>query len=399
MKLFHRSQFWIVFFILAVAAPFASGADSIPTDGSTFGFKFEPGTVTPGTMPAPETQDRGQKSKAAAAAARAGSAMQKVQCMRMMQQAQKEEDDTTKFIMMQMASQQCQQASETEKSADKNDDSAQKLGQVELPKMATVTPGKMVVTDDQGPSTGDSKMMENLVNASTSSDNKAGTKPLDFSLPAAYAPALTENVQKNGGLASAGDKNPKDPGIAGPKEPKSPLQPLAPNRVGFDETAKNPRSGVNPGGSSMMGGFGGMRTLAQNQDDTKGRGPASVDAAAVDPGKRVRGPIDDNALYGSSSGGSDGPSGSGAAAGEDPFDTMLAQLMGGGAGAPPAGSDILMFGETAEGGDPHSGERQPNLFEFASFLYSKLTYDEGRVRIQQKDEPRALTLGAISVTH
>jgi len=350
--------------------------------------KFEAPKLTEPTMPKP--MDRAQGSKAAAAAAMAASSMQQANCGRMMAEAMKEPDTTSKMMMMMMANQQCQQAQESMNSAMKNMQEGKKLSvsSEDIPKPGKLEMGKFEIPKGE---TKEDSLMDSLSkyqvsppseDQKKSDEEEALVKPLSMDL----AGLLGKKPSEKG-------EEPKDESLQSfkgtPEAPSTTLSPIAQKAISYDETPKGNVLDRTP----SAGGFGfqnAPKTLAE-ANATQEKKTTSTESSISK--KKERG-ITSEGASGSSSEGSNGSSGGGGESSS--LDSMLASLMG---TSPQnaetgfeGGQDVLIFNASQK------EEKLPNLFEYASFRFQKLAYEDGRVRSNLPKSSKPLQMNA-AVSH
>lgn len=288
-----------------------------------------------------QDSDRAKKSGGADAQAIAGAAMAGMMCMLMMKKAMEEEDPQMKQMYMMMAMQQCQQAAQNKESSDKNKEGQKALTMNDSPKLPDLsqnqeTPATTTPTDTTVPQL-------------TTRD------PVALDIPAADPIEV--------GPAPVATGIPLDPGAVQPN--------MGNANLGIDEKADQ---GNPPNTNSGMGTvIGGVPARAVASDEALKKN-AIENAGTLASGKKVK-----TSGEGEGSGSSDGGGSSGGSSKSDGgLDAMLSQMMGGGAASSQdalgSGSDVVSFGAT--GG---SAKSVPNIFEYASFRYKNLTFQEGRV--------------------
>ncbi len=345
-----------IFVLLTLIAGSLRAEDAKVTDGK----------MTPSQ--APQQQDRMMGSKAAAKAAAAGAAMGKVNCMMMMKEAMKEADKQTKMMMMMVASQQCMQASELEKSAAENDKGRKELSQADIPKQAKFEAGKMEL---QG------EIKEAKITFDDNAPSRApGESPAD---EIAIAPTFKPDLNANKGAPVAAEGEPKEKLQAQATPPATPLDPIDKGKLQFDDSQKN-------AGLPLTSGAGFMplpNTSMGSQGGGSSNAGATQVAAEEGPSRGGRRSGISSEAGPSASGGSD--AGERGGKGEEAFDALMSQLMG-----EPGDGESLEggAGQMWNGGDAAPAERA-NIFEYATLRFSKLKTEDKRLGKNPVAKPAA----------
>jgi hypothetical protein len=295
-------------------------------------------------------------------------------CFKMMGDAMQQSNSTDKAILMLMANQACQQASQTEQNADKNDDGNKLLTADDIPKQGSLTAGTFTLKDTMDTEA----KLPNDVSADTAPPSSQGS---DVPL---VSPPSPDNYTLR--TPTAAPENPAPIASFAPQDPTSPLKPIPPGSVNYDENASKGVAAASVGG----GGFGMTRTLAQESGKADGTDKNTANAGESSKARKEGTGGGDS---GAAAGG--GPSGSGGGGGEnektggnEAFDALLAQMMGGGGG----GGDMTMAGQDIVVLPPkQENTKLPNIFEFANWRYQKAAFEEGRVRPQAPKTPTALS--------
>ncbi len=321
--------------------------------------------VIPTQAPPPPT-DRKDGSGAAVALAAAGAAMAGLSCMMLMKQAQEATDESQKNMLMAMAMQQCGQAASNLANAAQN-----QKGKEGLTSPAVAQP--QLKTE----------------NAATPAAKEESQRPAPESVatPEAVADAVSTPApgQTSSGVVDKSAFDAKPASVVKTDTVKLAATPVAntPNlipesRVGFDDQAKGGESAA----ASQAAG-GGLLGLAAAGAAT---GPAGNAAGAKNLSQLLGGGDrrgGNKEAKGDTHG--EGAGGSGEAksekAGDMDMNAMLAQLMGGGAGAATAAdaaaSGIINLKEFASANGNAENEALPNIFQYASFRYHGLKKEGG----------------------
>lgn len=339
----------------------ASGSNAgsgVNSSGTTI--QVSEGSFTPATMPT-SSGDLAKKSTAAAAAAKAGAAMQQVNCMQMQAQAAAEQDPEAQYWKQMAAGMQCAQASQSQQSAEKNEENAKSLSGADIPKAATFTAGSVSLS---GGNSNESSLaiptIETASKSSSSSNTAEETTP----------PAAEKTAEEGKAVAGNSSKTEEQKSnVEVPLDvPKSALNPIQNGPVVFDDSAKAAGGAV--GGQAMMGNSGSSAGTTTAKNDKT----ASSEAIASEIADIERGIREINSTGGEGSGGdSDAPKSSGM------LDALMAQLnpeapqMGGfGGGEAPAQTVSL---EKAAG-----KESKVNIFEYATYRYQMAAGTDGRIQ-------------------
>jgi hypothetical protein len=336
----------------------SNSGSGVNSSGTTI--QVSEGSFTPATMPT-GSGDLAKKSTAAAAAAKAGAAMQQVNCMQMQAQAAAEQDPEAQYWKQMAAGMQCAQASQSQQSAEKNEENAKSLSGADIPKAATFTAGSVSLSG--GNSNESSLAIPTIETASKSSgSNNASEETI--------APTAEKTAEEGKAVAGNSTKTEEQKaGVEVPLDvPKSALNPIQNGPVVFDDSAKAAGGAV--GAQAMMGNAGGSAgtTTAKNEKT------ASSEAIASEIADIERGIREINSAGGEGSGGdSDAPKSSGM------LDALMAQLnpeapqMGGFGGGEAAAQTVSL--EKAAG-----KESKVNIFEYATYRYQMAAGADGRVQ-------------------
>lgn len=296
-------------------------------------------------------QDKDRKSNADAAKAlgMAAAALQGVSCAMLMDAAMKEQDPAAREEKMANAIKECAQALQTAAGAAKNDEAKNQLSQGD-----TSIPNPLSLPDQpsEAPSASPSLEVPQEVAQETPTETPNGVAP-----PSAF------EKKEDGQLAV---KSPPVDNIETLKGIENP-------KLGFDDSAKN--DGTSSDSSGLGAGVGMGKGLSEA--DLK---KATADNLEVANGKGKRGIASDHNADGASDGDSSdsaGKSGAGSSGG-DPFDAIMAQIMGGGGALP--GADVSGRSGAPEiialNGAGKTADTVPNIFQFASYRYHKAAEDD-----------------------
>jgi hypothetical protein len=355
----------------------SSGSNSgsgVNSSGTTI--QVGEGSFTPATMPA--SGDLAKKSTAAAAAAKAGAAMQQVNCMQMQAQAAAEQDPEAQYWKQMAAGMQCAQASQSQQSAEKNEENAKSLSGSDIPKAATFTAGSVSLS---GGNSNESSLA--IPTIETTSKSSSGSSSEETSAATAEKPSEESKAVAGNSTKTEEQKS----GVEVPIDvPKSALNPIQTGPVVFDDSAKAAGGGA-AGGQALMGNAGsGTGTTTAKNDKT-----ASSEAIASEIADIERGIREINSAGGEGAGGdSDAPKSSGM------LDALMAQLnpeapqMGGFGGSEGAAQMVSL--EKAAG-----KESKVNIFEYATYRYQMAAGTDGRVQkagAPKKSDPKKVKLTA-----
>ncbi len=328
--------------------------------GETAELKATAGKLTPAEPP--KLQDRMEGSKAAAAAAAAGAATGKVNCFRLMNEARLEEDKSKKMFLTLMANQQCEQASALEQSAKQNDSSRKALTMNDIPKQAKFEAGTTNLE------TSSVKEVQIEMNDNAPSRPVAATEG-ESSASSNGDGSGAKTVAKPDALTTQGINAQASP-------PPSPLNPIAREKVGFDESSKNPGATTGLGAVSQLTTNGSAKneTGTAATPITNETAPSRRRAIATDGGVGV---------------GAEGGDKNSTASGDETMDALMAQLMGPEATPEEEGAE-LSAGQVWNGSDiPRTGAGEKvNIFEYASVRYFKLKNDDKRLGGAQQQPPK-----------
>lgn len=315
------------------------------------GFGAEPTTTVQPSLPTPTKSDEQGSNSAAQTMAMMGAAMAGSACAMLMNEARKATgSEKTKLMAQAMA--QCAQAAASAAAGMQNGQGAKNVTMADVPQM----PGFKVEDQkyDTDPKPVDKSAFED--NGDTAAKDP-GNFP-DPEVPETPNFAITKTPDRNsnpfGNLGN--DYGPRAPGY-------SLLDPIDQSGIRFTE--KDPKTA-----GADAGGFGTTAARSLTADASKNAVSSSENGKYVDvpslfpaKGKGVE-------TAGDGEGGAE--AGAAASGGDNAFDNLMAQIMGGGASAAEAmgfGSgkldiSFLPFDKVTN--------TQPNIFQYASLRYSNL---------------------------
>lgn len=354
----------------------SSGSNSgsgVNSSGTTI--QVSEGSFTPATMPA--SGDLAKKSTAAAAAAKAGAAMQQVNCMQMQAQAAAEQDPEAQYWKQMAAGMQCAQASQSQQSAEKNEENAKSLSGSDIPKAATFTAGSVSLS---GGNSNESTLAIPTIETTSKSSGSGSSEET--------AAATTEKPSEESKAVAGNSTKTEEQksGVEVPLDvPKSALNPIQSGPVVFDDSAK--AAAGTAGGQALMGSAGSSAGTTTAKNDKT----ASSEAIASEIADIERGIREINSAGGEGAGGdSDAPKSSGM------LDALMAQLnpeapqMGGFGGGEGAAQMVSL--EKAAG-----KESKVNIFEYATYRYQMAAGTDGRIQkagAPKKSDPKKVKLTA-----
>lgn len=356
------------FFALILVLIFIQPLRADTSGGDVEGTKVETPKAPEVTNYQPGKPMDRQKSQAAAKAMQVLSSGQSMMaCMQMMQAAQKA-SGSDKALMMMMAQQSCQQGKESAKAADENDKGMKLVSAEDIPKQS-----QLKINEQKVPS--GSPKEDTSAMASYQVFDKGDAKKMDEKSGATASddvPVLNPILPK---LNLGDDKKTADRAVAGetqaatetkqaPDLPKIAPEVIKGSTVTMDGDKKN-GDGILPNLGPNLNSFG--PNIAGN-----GKSPAEeakTAKAVPEEGETRKKSEPVGSGEGAGGGGSSGGESVGTGdKGPDPFEAMLAQIMG---GPPPeeggggAGDGVVLEQRRTE-------TKPPNLFEYATFRYLKL---------------------------
>jgi len=315
-----------------------------------------------------QDSDRSGSSGAAQAMAAMGAGMAMLGCFQGLKAAQEEPDPAQKQMLRSMAMQQCSQAAQNAASAAQNGDQKKKLDGDSSPQM-TATPfeaPQIKTPEDDNKAPDLSKFaQETKTSASDGKEPQSKADPLEK--PTAPESTKTATVETK--------SNP----VPELKASKSVPQLISPDTITAKEDStgndKNSGSEATRALGSALAGKGSADDLLKKALAENGANPN--DSAMIKPSSRGASVRKDGAEF-EGGGTSSSNSSSGESNSNSPFDTLLAQMMGGGqpGGVPMTfggDSDLVYLGKNKD------GQPKLNIFQFASTVYSELSRSQNRI--------------------
>jgi hypothetical protein len=260
------------------------------------------------------------------------------------------------------AGMQCAQASQSQQSAEKNEENAKSLSGADIPKAATFTAGSVSLSG--GNSNESSLAIPAIETASKSSGGNSAAEETN-------TPAAEKTAEEGKAVAGTSTKTEEQKSaVEVPLDvPKSALNPIQNGPVVFDDSARAAGGGAAAGQAMVGNAGGGAGTTTAKNDKT-----ASSEAIASEIADIERGIREINSAGGEGSGGdSDAPKSSGM------LDALMAQLnpeapqMGGFGGGEAAAQTVSL--EKAAG-----KESKVNIFEYATYRYQMAAGTDGRIQ-------------------
>jgi len=331
----------------------------------------KPGEVDPGKAAVPEHTDRKKSQAMAAAMAAQTAAMQNMTCMMMMKEAMKS-GGSDKTMMMAMAMQQCAQAAQTMANAAENRKNEGKV-EADPGKPASYKAGEF-----KAPAAQKDQATVDVGAPSQSGGEESTPAPDPVVAAAPDIPSFTPSPTP----VAAGETPP--PGTTGIVELGGIPGTIETTKLGYDETGK---SGNNPTPDRQLASGSSVATAKPGGEAGVDKTPGNITSLGALGGRKKGGSAPEDA-----GGGSGGEEKSGD--GSSPLDAMLATLLGGGAAAE-AGSDGSNGQELATmETDEKNAKPGPNIFEYATYRYKKVTYDEGKIKVRRPKAPLATATSA-----
>lgn len=289
-------------------------------------------------------------------------------CQAMQQMAMKEQDPNTKMMMFAMAQQSCNSSEASKKAAEENEKNRQLISQEDAPKMQKLKASPLPLDFGQQKGTDETQNLD-AFKVKLDENYRRGDDSIPTTNPSALVAALTQPNAATG--ANAQVVSPKDLADAakevssgGAKAPSMSGLPGIPNADGKSGSAASDGNGGPAGGGLAMGGLGGGAGGAAAGADPKTG--ATPDGSAVATAERKKNREID-AGSGAGGGGGEAPAKSG---GNDPFEALLAQMLGG----PPAAAEGTAdaSGETVAMESASKSQATTNIFEYATLRYRRL---------------------------
>ncbi len=368
-----RLIFSLTLFALVSLAPVAVAADpnaasssdntssSTDNSGTVVNVPKQP-TVSQFTPPKPA--DRQKSSAMAKAMALGGQAQSMIMCMQMQQEALKAKSSGDKMMMLMMANQACQQSAEMGKAAAEADKGQKAVSQDDIPKQSVVT-----IEGQQLPS-GSAKEDTSALASYKAITTDEPTKSEDPTVAKPVLPDLGTTDPKVTKKADVAQTDPK-PVTEAPNLPKSVPSLIKSGSVSMNDSDKKDglgptNQGLGPNAGGAVPGLAGNGKSPADEAKNVKTGGALTEAEGREKAKATT-------EAGEGSGGGGGSSSG--EKGADPFEAMLAQLMGG----PPPAEGGPLAGEEIELIPNRENTKPPNIFEYATFRLQKLG-DQKRLR-------------------
>lgn len=318
-----------------------------------------------------QASDRSDSAGAAQAMAAMGAAMSGVGCAMGMRAAQQEPDPSKRAMLMSMAMQQCSQAAQNAASAAQNGEQKSKLDTPPAQSEPFKTPEMEVPKEDDNDKPDLSKLFAQEKRSDT--EDKSPSKVEPFEQP------KVEETKKS---ATAENKNQPIPNLKAATSVPNSMgnQTITANREEDEKGSSENNSGLRNMGTALAGRGSADDLLKQalaaastqqNQSNSGSRGAR---------GSSVRKEGADSEGGAGSQGSFGGSEGDG---GKSPFDSFLAQMMGGGAGGSALGPSFGGGSDIVSLGKDKTGQPRLNIFQFASTVYSELSRSAYRVETRR----------------
>lgn len=295
----------------------------------------------------------------------------------MQAQAAAEQDPEAQYWKQMAAGMQCAQASQSQQSAEKNEENAKSLSGSDIPKAATFTAGSVSLS---GGNSNESTLAIPTIETTSKSSGSGSSEET--------AAATTEKPSEESKAVAGNSTKTEEQksGVEVPLDvPKSALNPIQSGPVVFDDSAK--AAAGTAGGQALMGSAGSSAGTTTAKNDKT----ASSEAIASEIADIERGIREINSAGGEGAGGdSDAPKSSGM------LDALMAQLnpeapqMGGFGGGEGAAQMVSL--EKAAG-----KESKVNIFEYATYRYQMAAGTDGRIQkagAPKKSDPKKVKLTA-----
>ncbi len=320
-----------------------------------------------------QDNDRKKQQQTAQALGALGAGIAGMGCIMMMIAAQKQQDPSLKMMMMAQAMQQCAQAAASAANAAQNGSGSQQLTEPSPSSVAQLTAPTLTPEPTYNP------VNIPTPGANQLADNNAGQPPsvFDQATPSDTPSVLTEG--NGNGTAQFTAASTSD------------LAPIPDQAVTYDESAKS--GAASSGSGTVSGSSPGITTLASSGTtvDTSKAGATATQTGSTKSRGTDNGAIADGG--GSPGGVAAGSGGDGGASPEQQsLNSMLAGLMGGQQGAAGGGprEDIVYY----RPGAAKTGERPPNIFQYAAYRFKKLSKETtvqrlARARLGQQRAPHS----------
>jgi hypothetical protein len=328
--------------------------------------QLSPQPQQPQSSQSQQGSDRSGSAGAAQAMQAMGAAMAGMSCIMLLKQAQEAPPDQ-KAMLQSMAMQQCAQAAQNAASAAQNGDQKKKLDETAPTNQAQPFQApEMKQPDDSSPAV---DLTKNSADPTSSDSNKDTTpKPTPLEIPP-QAGANKTDIASN-------KPAPEAPLVPG----KSTPQLMDKDTITAKKDAKEDSSSSGDEASKQFG----SAVAGKGSADDLLKKALAENGPVLPPGPMIRpegGGKRENGAEGEGSG-SGGGSSNGETKGADPFDSLLAQMMGGqGAGT---SLDMGVGGGTQILSLPKDKNGQPklNIFQFATSVYSDLAHSRNRITMR-----------------
>lgn len=310
-------------------------------------------------------------------------------CQMMRQMAMQEPNPTNKMMMMMMAQKSCDDSDAAKKAAEDNDKNRKLISQEDVPKMQKLKASSLPLDFGQQKGSDESQNLDAFkVKLDENYTKTDGSIPTTDST--ALVNALTAGADGSGSqVVSAKDLQDAARDASGGGGPGAPSMSSLPAIAGDGKggLAGDGTKGLSPAGGGGMMGLGGMggaggagSAAGAGSTAAAGSGAGTGDATATADRKKSR--EADGGAGAGGGGGSETP----AKSGNDPFEALLAQMLGG----PPAASEENGFnaGETVSMEKASKNLQTTNLFEYASLRYRRLATTQ-RVVAQSRSRKEA----------
>lgn len=329
--------------------------------------QLSPQPQQPQSSQSQQGSDRSGSAGAAQAMQAMGAAMAGMSCIMLLKQAQEAPPDQ-KAMLQSMAMQQCAQAAQNAASAAQNGDQKKKLDETAPTNQAQPF---QVTNELKQPEDSSSAvdLTKNSADPTSSDSNKDTTpKPTPLEIPP-QAGANKTDIASN-------KPAPEAPLVPG----KSTPQLMDKDTITAKKDAKEDSSSSGDEASKQFG----SAVAGKGSADDLLKKALAENGPVLPPGPMIRpegGGKRENGAEGEGSG-SGGGSSNGETKGADPFDSLLAQMMGGqGAGT---SLDMGVGGGTQILSLPKDKNGQPklNIFQFATSVYSDLAHSRNRITMR-----------------
>jgi len=330
-------------------------------------------TQQPPQQPQQQPQDRKDGAGAAQALAIVGAAMAGLGCAELLRQAAQTQDPSEKAQLRAMAMQQCSQAAQSAANAAKNGEGKEQMSSNNSPTGSQLNNNNKTAETPKEQKN-ETPQLPNFANNETAQTPETPSEVADTNNT---EPVQPQTFDQAPATADSGYTPTQD--YSASANSISTLQPIPKATVQYDEgnksqtaaDTKNPNAVSSSGFSNSGLSAEALKKLAEQKAEgeadkkkKKNNGTESGEGSSGDHGH-------DSASGGSGSGG-----GTASGSAEDQgFSAMLSSLLNPGAGAP-AGLAAGGGGAFATGFGGEDGKnRAPNIFEYASYRYRKLSHE------------------------